>query len=111
MIKFADLIKTKTSGCAKCFAVTYALPCQLDKDIAGYLSSFGQPVYPMKSVSFLKIDTSDGFHIEGRMKSKVIKFTMPKKFEQSDINNIPRKIEFEKALSKWMSNKLNILIS
>ena len=68
MIKFADLVKTKNSSCAKCFAVLYALPCQLDAKIEKYVKRVGKPVFP-------------------------------------------RKKEFEKGLSDWMANKLNISIS
>jgi len=112
MIKFSELIKTKISGCAKCFSVLYVLPCQLDKDIAKYFKkSFGDPVYPLKSVSFVRINTHDGFHIEGRIRAKVIKFVMPKKYEKYNINKISKKIEFEDCLLKWLEVKLNIKIA
>lgn len=112
MIKFADLIKTKVSGCAKCFSVLYMLPCQIDRDMAPHFkAAFGKPVYPLKSVSFIRIDTHDGFHIEGRLRAKVIKFVMPKKFEKEDINKIARKIEFERCLLQWLEDKLNIAIT
>lgn len=111
MIKFTDITKTKVSSCQKCFALLYALPCQLDNDIVDYLKGFGPPVYPVNSVSFLRIDTADGFHIEGKMKAKLIKFSMPKKFRNTDLDSILRKKEFEKGLIDWMSKKLKISIS
>jgi len=110
MIKFADLVKTKKSGCAKCFSILYALPCQVDRDLVDYLKSFGKPVYPLKSVSFIRIDSGGGYHIEAKLNAKVIKFVMPKKFEKSDLSKVARKIEFETSLAKWMSNKLQISI-
>lgn len=107
MLKFADIVKIKKSGCAKCLSLFYALPCQIDRDIAGYFKSFGKPVYPLKSVSFLRIDANGGYHIEGRLRAKVIKFVMPKKFEKTDLSKAIRKIEFENCLAQWLSNKLN----
>lgn len=112
MIKFSDLVSTKVSGCAKCFSVLYALPCQIDRDIAQHFKeAFGKPVYPLKSVSFMRIDAHDGFHIEGRLRAKVIKFVMPKKFEKQDLDKIDRKIEFERCLTKWLESKLNIKVT
>lgn len=108
MIKFADLIKIKFSGCARCFSILYALPCQIDRDIAGHFKSFGEPTYPLKKISLLRIDAGSGYHIEGRLNAKVIKFIMPKKFENSDLRKAARKIEFEESLARWMSNKLKI---
>jgi len=88
----------------------YGLPCQIDADIANFLKSFGGPIYPLQSVSLLKIDSTDGFHIEGRLGAKVIKFGMPKKYENSDLAKLKRKIEFELQLKKWLEKKLNIKI-
>lgn len=111
MIKFSDLVTTKTSGCSKCFSVLYTLPCQIDKKIATYFKSFGKPVYPLKSVNFLRIDSMDGFHIEARINAKVIKFVLPKKYEKHDIDKIARKNEFEKQLVEWLTDKLKINIT
>ena len=109
MIKFADLITIKYSGCAKCFSIIYGLPCQLDRDVAAFLeASFGKPVYPLKSVRLLRIDAGDGYHIEGRLGAKVIKFVMPKKYENTDLSKVAKKREFDEALVEWMRNKLKI---
>ncbi|KKL57927.1 hypothetical protein LCGC14_2230510 [marine sediment metagenome] len=108
MIKFADLIKIKFSGCTRCFSILYALPCQIDRNIVGYFVSFGKPTYPLKIVNLLRIDADGGYHIEGRLNAKVIKFIMPKEFENSDLRKAARKIEFEEGLAKWMSDKLKI---
>jgi hypothetical protein len=110
VIKLTDLVKIKESGCAKCLSLFYSLPCQLDEDIADYLKSFGKPVYPLRSISLLRIDSNAGYHIEGRIKAKIIKFVMPKKFTNTDLSKVPRKAEFEKCLAKWMSNKLKMTI-
>ena len=110
MVKFADLIKMKKSGCAKCFSIIYALPCQIDRNLANYLKSFGKPVYPLKAVSFIRIDAGGGYHIEAKLNSKVIKFVMPKKLENTDPDKIIRKVEFEASLAKWMADKLHISI-
>jgi hypothetical protein len=111
MLKFSDIVKIKKSGCAKCLSLFYSLPCQIDRNITKYFTNFGKPVYPLKSVSLLRIDANGGYHIEGRLNAKVIKFVMPKKFNNTDLNKAVRKIEFESCLVKWISNKLNIQIS
>ncbi len=108
MLKFADIVKIKQSGCSKCLSLFYSLPCQIDRDIAGYFKGFGKPVYPLKSVSLLRIDANGGYHIEGRLNAKVIKFVMPKKFANTDLSKAVRKIEFENCLAQWISNKLNM---
>jgi hypothetical protein len=111
VIKFSDLVTTKKSGCARCSSILYALPCQIDRKIAGYFKDFGQPIYPLKRVKLLRINAGGGFHIEGRVGAKIIKFTMPKKFEKGDLKTIKRKTEFESNLIKWMEDKLKISIS
>lgn len=110
MITFEDLVKTKVSGCAKCFSILYAIPCQLDQDIVDFFENFGTPIYPLGPASLLKMENGSGFSIEGRMKSKVIKFTMPKKYENKDYSKLKEKIDFEKCLSKWLEDKLDIVI-
>lgn len=111
MVKFSEIVKTKKSGCAKCLSVIYAIPCQVDRDLANYLKSFGKPVYPLKAVSFIRIDSGDGYHIEAKLKSKIIKLVIPKKFEKTDLDKTTRKAEFEKQLIDWMSAKLKIQIT
>ena len=86
----------------------YSVPCQVDRNLASYMSSFGKPVYPLKSVSFIRIDSGNGYHIEARLNAKVIKFVMPKKFAKEDHSKASRKIEFENNLAAWMSDKLNM---
>jgi len=110
-VKFSEAVKMKASGCAKCFAATYTLPCRLDPSIAKYLVSFGKPRYRLDAVKLLRIDTTDGFHIEGKIGLKTIKFTMPKNFAKLHINKIARKKEFEKSLAAWLTDTLKIQIT
>ena len=86
------------------------MPCVIDVKLASFLKDFGLPIYSMESTKLLKIDTSDGFHIEGRLNTKVIKFTMPKKFEKIAPDKATKRIEFERKLSEWITDKLNIKI-
>ena len=109
-MKFSEVVKSKTGSCTKCFSMTYSLPCTIDIKLASFLQDFGQPVYSIEVTKLVKIDTSDGFHIEGRIGTKVIKFTMPKKFEKMAPDKATKRIEFEQKLSEWMSDKLNIEI-
>lgn len=110
MTKFSEVVQTRTSGCSKCFSMIYTLPCMLDKEIAKFLVSFGSPKYPLDAVRLLRIDAADGFHIEGRLGTKTIKFVMPKKYEKVPIQTIAEKNRFEQCLADWMTNKLNIII-
>ena len=82
----------------------------LDVKLPAFLNSFGLPVYNVKATKLIHIDSLDGFHIEGRVGTKVIKLTMPKKFEKVDVAQNTRRIEFEQALCEWMSDSLNIQI-
>ena len=109
-MKFSEAVKMKASGCAKCFSAIYTLPCRLNRNIAGYLTSFGKPRYRLDAVKLLRIDTKDGFHIEGKLGLKSIKFVMPKNFEKVHINKIARKKEFEKCLAAWLTDTLKIQI-
>ncbi|MFA5024040.1 MAG: hypothetical protein WC523_03750 [Patescibacteria group bacterium] len=86
----------------------YSLPCTLDIKLSSFLADFGEPVYSVVATKLLRIDTTDGFHIEGRLGAKLIKFTMPKKFEKVASDKITKKIDFEKALVEWMIDKLDI---
>jgi hypothetical protein len=111
MVKFNEVVQTRKSGCSRCFSIIYTIPCVLDKDLPDYmLVDFGKPKYPLDVVKLIRIDTKDGFHIEGRIGTKVVKFVMPKKYEKVDTNTIQKKIIFEADLAEWMSQKLNILI-
>jgi len=110
MTKFSEAVQTKTSGCAKCFSMIYTLPCILDKEVAKFLTSFGSPKYPLATVKLIRIDAADGFHIEGRIGTKTIKFVMPKKYEKVPIKTIEEKNRFEQCLANWMTQKLNITI-
>jgi hypothetical protein len=111
MVKFNEAVQTRKSGCSKCFSIIYTLPCLIDKELADFLlNDFGKPKYPLNAVKLLRIDARNGFHIEGRIGTKTIKFVMPKKYEKIDADKIVEKIKFETNLIEWMSQKLNILI-
>ena len=110
MTTFNEAVKIKIGSCAKCFSMTYTLPCTLDIKLASYLNSFGLPIYSVEVTKIIRIDSLDGFSIEGRVGNKSIKLTMPKKLEKVDPTKVTRRIEFEKCLTEWMSDKLNIEI-
>ena len=111
-MKFDKLVSIKRSGCSKCFSLIYSVPCQIDKSIASaFEKEFGKPVYPIKAVKFLKIQTDDGFVIEGRVGAKILKFSIPKKHETSDFNKIKKKEAFDNCLITWLKKKLKIDIS
>jgi hypothetical protein len=111
MTKFIDVVKINLSGCSKCFSAIYILPCRTDKSMPTYFSSFGKPKYRLDATKLLRIDTSDGFHIESKIGSKKIKFVMPKKYEKIPQDQNTRRAEFEKCLAKWLSNTLNVQIT
>lgn len=89
----------------------YALPCQVNRDIVPHLKSFGNPLYPLKSVSLLRIDSSDGYKIEGKLRKNAIKFAIPKHLENTELSQIDRKNEFDKCLAAWISETVNIPVS
>ena len=109
MVKFSEVVKIKRVACKKCFTLIYTLPCQVDRDLPKYLSSFGKLVYPLKSVTLVKIDSDDGYTIQSKLKKNIIKFLIPKHLESKGVEKT-RKPEFEKNLVKWMQNKLDIEI-
>jgi len=110
-MKFNDVVKITASSCSKKFIVVYNVPCIVDTNISLYfVKMFGKPVYPLKSIKLLKIETSDSIHIESRIGSKIVKLTMPQKFKAHDLFNIKRKIEFEKCLINWLIDTLQINI-
>lgn len=110
IVKFADVVKTKIGGCSKCFSITYSLPYMIDKELADFLSAFGQPVYNLNSLKVLRINVANGFHIEGRVGTKTIKLVMPKKYEKRPLGQIQERNSFEKNLADWLTKKLKITV-
>lgn len=111
MIKFSEAVKTQRSGCSKCFSFIYTLPYRLEKEIQNYLTAFGKPLYPLKAVKLLRIDTPDGFHIEGKLGTKNIKFVIPKVMETANPDLAQqRKKEFERCLAEWLTAALDITV-
>ncbi len=109
MVGFSKIVKIRAKGCKKCFSIFYVLPCNLNPNIAKYLKkSFGSPLYNINIVKLLRINTSDGFRIEGVIGEKKIKFSMSKNYEKLHPNNIPKRKEFEESLAEWMSDTLKI---
>jgi hypothetical protein len=108
MVKFADVVKTKTGGCPKCFSVTYSLPYNIDAELAEFLIGFGKPVYDLNAIKVLRINAANGFHIEGRLGAKQIKLVMPKKYEKR--GQIQERDEFERNLADWLTKKLDITV-
>lgn len=110
MTKFKDIVSIKRTSCAKCFTLMYSIPCRVDENIVSFLTSFGQPKYPLKVLKLLRIDNNDGYKIESKLGKNSIKFAMPKELENINIDTDAKKQAFENALSAWMSEKLGIEI-
>ena len=110
MVKFSEVVKIERTRCTTCVDLQYTLPCRIDKDLVNYMTDFGTPVYPLGSVRLLKIESPDGFRIEGKLEKNIVKFSMPKELDVADLQTIDRKIEFDKKLAEWMTTKLDISI-
>ena len=110
MTRFNEVVKSKSGSCAKCFSMTYSLPCLVDIKLPAYLNGFGLPVYSVEVTKLIHIESVDGFKIEARIGSKIVKFTMPKRYEKVDPSRNTRRIEFERGLAEWISDNLNIQI-
>jgi hypothetical protein len=110
MVQFSEVVKVERTSCTTCINLQYTLPCRIDKDIVSYMTGFGSPVYPLGSIRLLKIESTDGFRIEGKLEKNIIKFYMPKELDRADLQTIDRKIEFDKKLDEWMTKKLDISI-
>lgn len=110
MALFNDVVKTRKVSCKTCLSLWYILPCRLDEEVISYFSKFGEPVYPIKSVKLLRINSKDGYKIEGKIGKNAIKFALPKHLEKQNLNKVSRKLEFEQYLKEWMTNKLDIII-
>ena len=109
MTKFSDVVQKRVGGCSKCSSIIYTLPCVISRDIEDYLVDFGKPVYPLNAVKLLRIDFL-GFHIEGRVGTKSIKFVMPKKYEKVPQQKIDKLVAFEKALADYITDTLHVEI-
>lgn len=110
VLKFLDTVIVKRGACKSCYSFIYRLPCTVDKTIIEFMTSFGKPLYPLKTVKLLKIFADDGFRIEGRVGQRIIKFYLPKSVKGTNIKNNERKIEFENNLADWISDRINILV-
>jgi len=108
MVLFSEVVNIKRSSCKKCLALVYTIPCRLDENIADYMKGFGVPTYPLKAIKLLRIDTKDGYKIEGKMGKNTIKFAIPKHLEEKNLDKSSRKLEFEGYLKRWMTDKLDI---
>lgn len=108
MLVFEDIVKIQRTNCKKCLTFLYSLPCQVNKNIAKHLESFGKPIYPLKSVKLLRIDTKDGYKIDSKIGKNAIKFAIPKELEGKA--DTWRKAEFEVALISWLVETLDMPI-
>lgn len=109
-VLFNEVVKVKRTSCKKCLSLLYTIPCRVDKELATFLVDFGEPVYPLKTIKLLRIDSKDGYKIESKIGKNAVKFALPKNLEGEDLDKASRKIEFETRLTEWMSEKLDILI-
>jgi hypothetical protein len=110
MVKFNEVVTVKRTSCHKCLTLMYSIPCKVDDNIPKYLKSFGEPLWSLKSIRLLRIDSKDGYKIESKIGKNAIKFAIPKTLENTDLASNLRKQEFEIALAQWMANKLDIPI-
>jgi len=108
MLVFEDIVKIQRTACKKCLTFMYSLPCQVNAEIAKHLESFGKPIYPLKTVKLLRIDSKDGYKIDSKVGKNAIKFAIPKQLEGNP--NDWRKCEFETALISWLAETLNMPI-
>ena len=109
IIKFVDIVKFTIKSCDTCFTLKYFIPCELEKDISGYLVNFDKPKFDLNTISLLDIETVDGYKIKGRLGDIYIKFGIPKEFEDKPEQS--RKKEFEDSLANWIASKLKITIT
>jgi hypothetical protein len=74
------------------------------------MDAFGKILYPLNKTNLVKIKSVDKYEIESKLKSTVIKFKLPKKFEGKDLGKVSRKAEFEENLIKWVEKTVSIKI-
>lgn len=110
MLKFSEIVKVEKTSCIRCMTFMYTLPCQVDKNIVNYLEAFGKPIYPIKTVMLIRIDSKDGYKIDSKIGKNAIKFAMPKELTGVS-DDKTRKGEFEKELIEWLSETLNIPVT
>lgn len=108
MLEFDKIVNIRRTNCKKCLTFLYSLPCQVNKEIAKHLEAFGKPIYPLKTVKLLRIDSKDGYKIDSKIGKNAIKLAIPKQLEGSPESW--RKLEFEAALISWLSETLNMPI-
>jgi hypothetical protein len=108
-IKFTDIIKVTKKTCGKYTTHVYSIPCELDKNIANFMSNFGKPKFDLNTIKFLHIESADDYIIKGRLKRTSISITIAKESKNISTLNI-RKTEFENNITKWIENKLGISI-
>jgi hypothetical protein len=108
-IKFADIIKITKKSCGNNIAMIYSVPCELDKGIAGFMSSFGKPKFDLDTIKFLHIDSADDYTIKGRLEKTSINFSVPKKSKNVGMFGA-KKAELENNIVKWLEHRLGISI-
>lgn len=109
-LKYSDVIKVKRKSCNTCLTLIYSFPCEIDKSITGYMTAFGKSKYDLNTISLIQIEGDDAYAIRGKLKQTALSFSIPKRFEDQNLNEKTRRPEFERCLIKWIENKLNIKI-
>lgn len=105
-IKFNTAVKVSNiRHCRDCISFLYVLPCALEKDIAPYMSSFGDSLYDLDTAGLYKVNSTDGCKIYGRIMKVNVIFSAPK-----DMPTEYRKMEFENNLIKWLEDKVGVTI-
>ena len=110
-VKFNDIVKIARSSCERCLAFKYELPCGIDDNIVKFLGSFGEPIYDLNLFTLLKMKSKDEYLIEGRLTATIIKFGIPKKLINTNLDKNSRKKDFESSLANWLSDKFNVSVT
>lgn len=108
-IKFANIVRVTRKTCGKTITLIYTVPCELDKCIAGFMSSFGKSKFDLDTVKFLHIESIDNYTIKGRLDKTSINFSVPKKSNNVGIFGT-KQAEFENNIIKWLEHRLKISI-
>ena len=110
IIKFSNIVKTTKKACGKTTTLVYTVPCELDKSVAGFMSSFGNPKFDLDTIKFLQIESTDDYTIKGRLDKTSISLSVPKKSKNISIFGI-KQAEFENNIIKWLEHRLKISIN
>jgi hypothetical protein len=108
-VKFASIVKTTRKTCGNNITVIYTVPCELDKSIAGFMTSLGSPKFDLNTIKFLHIESGD-YTIKGKLDKTNINLSVPKKSKNIGIFGTKQK-ELENNIARWLEHRLGISIN